>query len=309
MRLFIFLLFLTFITLPLYACESCTIAYMGKKDKRTDENKHIISAKVLYEEQDWEEIPAGQAHQLHHQGHHMHDKQNEQVIHAILTAHVTDRFSMEADIPYVRRHFIEIDSHAHLGENQTSEGLSDIVISSDYRFLQDQSKSLGVILGVKTPTGKTDNETTFGSLIEPELQPGTGSADYLAGLTGAWYPGDLDLSASAIYIYKTEGKQDFRYGDVFSLSLHADKKFVVNNELRLKTGLILNNQLEKKQNNEDGVVKDSGGYTMLLGPQAELSYKDIAIGASYLFPAVQNLGGVHQELDKGIWTSSIEVRF
>lgn len=296
-------------TQPSQACEFCTIAYMGKKEKSDEGENQILTAKVLFENQDWKEIPASEAHQLHHQGHHTHNKQDEEVVHTMLTAHINDRLSLDVDIPYVIRHFIEIDSHAHLGENQTSKGLGDITVTGDYRLIKDHKKSFGVIAGLKTPSGETDELNSFGGLMEPELQPGSGSLDYIAGLSGSLHPDDMDFSASAVYIYRTEGEQSFRFGDVLSITFFAGKKIDLKDKLQLKAGLMLNNQLEKKQNNEDGAIKDSGGYTMLIGPQMGLAYDSLQVEFSYLAPAVQNLGGTHQELDNGIWTSSLTLKF
>ena len=263
---------------------------------------------MFYEYQDWEEIPAAEAHQLHHQGHDAHDKQDEEAIHTILTGHV-ERLDVNVDIPYVTRHFIEIDSHAHLGENQTSQGLGDITITGDYRFIQNENKAFGVIAGIKVPSGKTDEHNSFGGLVEPELQPGSGSVDYIAGLSGSLHPQNWDLSANAIYIYKTEGEQEFRSGNVFSVSMFAGKNFDLNKKLHLKTGLMMNHQLEQKENTDEGAVKDSGGYTMLIGPQVSLGCDSVEVEFSYLAPAVQNLGGTHQTLDNGIWTGSMSVKF
>ena len=145
--------------------------------------------------------------------------------------------------------------------------------------------------------------------MEPELQPGSGSVDYIAGLTGALHPGKADFSTSAVYVYRTEGKQDFRFGNLFSLSLYAGKSFELKDKLQLKTGVMVSNQLEQKQNNEDGAVKDSGGLTMLIGPQASLNCDFATVEFSYLAPAVQELGGTHQELGNGIWTGSLSVKF
>lgn len=291
------------------ACESCMIGSIGHKE-RVDENKKArVTAKVVFEHQDWKEAPADALHTLHHQGKHVHDKQDEEIIHTILTAELTRRLSIDMDIPYVTKHYIEVDSHPNLGSNQTSKGLGDMIVTGDYRLIKDEGKSFGIIAGLKLPTGKTNEQTSFGALAEPELQPGSGSLDYIGGISGSVHPGSMDFSASAIYIYRTEGKQDFRAGDVLSISLNAGRTFELAEKFKLKVGAMLNNQLEKKENDENGFIKDSGGYTMLVGPQVILSREAVSVEFSYLFPAVQNLGGVHQELDKGIWTTSVGVKF
>jgi hypothetical protein len=310
MRLLLVLIFsisLTFITKLSEACEFCTIAYMGKKEAQSEQDSRFTT-KVFYEDQDWDEIPAADAHALHHQGHDAHDKQDEQITHTLLGFQATKRLSFDLDIPYVVRHYIEIDSHARLGKNETSHGLGDITLTGDYEFFQKADRSLGVMAGVKFPSGSTSENDSGGARIEPELQPGTGSYDYLFGLNGAIHPGTMDYSASAVYIYKTEGAQDFRHGDLFSVSLYAGKRLQLKDHMLLKWGVLLNNQLENKQEADGELVKDSGGYTMLIGPHVELSYSLATVEFSYLAPAVQELGGVHQEL-KGIWTGAMSVKF
>lgn len=310
---FLFILSLVSLVLfwagPSRSCETCAIVYLGKKEKQSEHKKHFLSAKVLYENQDWEEIPASTAHQLHDQGHHIHDKQDEQIVHTILMAQLNDRVSVEVNIPYVTKHFIEIESHAHLGKNQTSNGLGDITVIGDFNLLQEPEKLFGLLAGIKTPSGKTDERTSFGSLIEPELQPGSGSVDYIAGLRGSLHPGTADFSAGAVYIYRTEGEQAFRFGNVLSVSLYAGRNFDLKEKLKLKAGVMVNNQLEQKQNNANGDVKDSGGYTMLIGPQVGLAYDRVSLDVAFFAPAVQHLGGVHQELDTGIFTGSLSIEF
>lgn len=298
-----------FLAQTLHACESCAIAYLGKKEQKDLNQKHRVRAKVMYEAQDWKELPAMPLHNLHHDGKHVHDKQNEEIIHTIIAVDVTNRLTINTDIPYVTKHYIEVDSHPRVGQNQKSQGLGDMTLTGDYRFFQDETKSLGVIAGLKLPTGNTKEYNSFGGLMEPELQPGTGSLDYIGGISGSLHPNNMDFSASAIYIYRTEGKQNYRAGDLLSITLHGGKTFILREQLTLTLGAILNNQLEKKANNEGGFIKDSGGFTMLAGPQLSLGFQQVDIELAYLFPAVQNLGGVHQELDEGMWTTSIGVRF
>lgn len=293
----------------LFACESCAITHIGRRDKVDENIKHKVTAKVLYEHQDWKDAVASQLHTLHHQGHHVHDKQDEEIIHTMLNVQATNLLSLNVDIPYVTKHYIEVDSHPHMGENQTSKGLGDITMTGDYRLIQDQRKSFGVIAGVKAPTGKTSMRNSFGGLMEPELQPGSGSLDYIGGLSGAVHPNNLDFVATAIYIYRTEGKQNFKNGDLLSITLYGGRSFHLNDQMILKTGIMFNNQLEKKQKDEDGFIKDSGGFMMLAGPQFSLEYDQLMVEFSYLAPAIQNLGGIHQELDKGIWTAAIGCKF
>ncbi len=63
-------------------------------------------------------------------------------------------------------------------------------------------------------------------------------------------------------------------------------------------GLDTNLQLEGKHKQEEEKVADSGGTTLLVGPSLKLDANNhTSWFANVLYPAYQDLGGVHQELD------------
>lgn len=201
------------------------------------------------------------------------------------------------------RHSIEIDDHSILGTKQRSEGLGDLQLVGDYSVFSNPTQSIGLVAGIKFPTGDTEEANSIGTLFEPELQPGTGSYDYLAGGVYHRELGHWDLTANAIHVFKTEGDQDFRLGDLTSTSFLLNYTAPFSNIGASQIGLDVTLQHEGKQKNAGSKVEDSGGLTLLLGPTIEIKNSHhVSLFASVLFPAMQNLGGVHQEVDL-IWTA------
>lgn len=284
------------------ACESCSISSVGKHQSLTNA-AGPWRAGFVFEEQNWDELPAREAHQLHHRGHHFHDKTHEEFIHLMLERDLTDRLSLSADLPYVVRGSIEIDDHDRLGEKETSEGLGDTNFLGTYELLIQEKGYFGAVAGVKLPTGSTSAENSQDVLFESELQPGTGSWDFPLGVSFECRLDGFTLRGNAVYVIKTEGRRDFEAGDLFSTSLFVDTPL----SSSWSAGVDFNFQHEEKQR-EDGVrIADSGGVTMLLGPSLRFTPNPRSeIFGAILLPVYQNLGGVHQELDF-IWTVGAKV--
>ena len=68
--------------------------------------------------------------------------------------------------------------------------------------------------------------------------------------------------------------------------------------MKNKIGLDAIYQYEQKQKDHGVKVADSGGQTILLGPvlKSEVN-SQLSFFSSFLYPVVQNLGGVYQELN------------
>ena len=152
---------------------------------------------------------------------------------------LAEDLSMGIRIPYVRRENIR-EAHGH-GEEEEGEavhaeetveeegvevlgdadGLGDIILFGQYRFYHDQETNThtSLLLGVKTPTGATDEKSNEGERLEAEFQPGSGSWDGLFGLAFSRDLQKVSLNASTLYKLVTEGSQDTDLGDVLSYNV------------------------------------------------------------------------------------------
>ena len=99
-------------------------------------------------------------------------------------------WAMESPIPFpsafrcrmLRRRSREVHEEEFLGDGQNSTGLGDSIFLGKYKFY-DKQFGLAGIFGLKLPTGNTNERNMAGERFEPELQPGTGSLDYMAGIS------------------------------------------------------------------------------------------------------------------------------
>lgn len=305
----ILLSFLNFNLDKAQACESCTIPRIGRVAELEKGNLgKPWFFDFTFEQQNWDEKPAEGAHELHEEGHHVHNKTHEEFYHFTLGANPLENLTLLAEIPYVVRGSIEIEDHDRLGEKEESEGIGDLNVIVTYRFLRRDNNYLGAVGGIKFPTGETKETNSQNVRFEPELQPGTGSYDYPLGVVYQLQVNSFVFRGNAIYVFKTEGDQDFEFGDLFSTSLFLD--YIVNpgnNAFETKIGLDLNFQHEEKQVDHGEEVADSGGTTFFLGPALTIKANDnVSVFGNILFPVHQNLGGVHQELDF-VWNAGTKI--
>lgn len=136
---------------------------------------------------------------------------------------VTNDLTVIARLPVVIRKDIREGHHSHgpagntVDERGGSAGVGDLTLLGQYRFLHNRSTrtEAALLLGVKTPTGRTNIEDSFGERFETEFQPGTGSWDGLFGLAMTQRRGAWSFDANVLYQLATEGALDTDLGDRF----------------------------------------------------------------------------------------------
>lgn len=302
----LFLLAIIFSPKEVFAHHQDTIPNLGRNrgTVTTERKDKKWFFKFLFEQQKWEKLDLQEAHELHEDGHDIHAKTTQDFHHFSLGNRLAENFTVFTEIPYIIRRSKEVEDDTILGSNQKSEGWGDLFLFGDYAFFKEENKSGSFVGGIKFPTGSTDEVNSAGDKFELELQPGTGSFDYVAGGIYKQQMNRVDLLANMVYVFKTEGARNFEFGDLFSTSLFVD--YLLNPESKMfntKVGIDANFQYEQKQRKNGSKVSDSGGTTLLLGPALNIrATQDIAIFLSFMFPVYQNLGGVHQELDY-TWTA------
>jgi hypothetical protein len=92
-----------------------------------------------------------------------------------------------------------------------ASGLGDVALLGRYTFLKsegpDATNVLAAVFGVKFATGRTDAKTTdCMNYLDSHLQPGTGSTDYLLGLSYSHALQRFSLSANLLGTITTSGK-------------------------------------------------------------------------------------------------------
>lgn len=154
---------------------------------------------------------------------HIHAHNTDYNLNAALSAAygITHHLTVSAELPYIRRDDLREGTHEHVRDVASNgvdhlgsvAGIGDMSILAKYRLGEGGTTGFAVIGGIKIPTGSTHKQSPDGDRLETEHQPGTGSWDPIVGATGSTKIGALQLTASAIYQFSTEGAQHTRLGD------------------------------------------------------------------------------------------------
>ncbi|MFH0344680.1 MAG: transporter [Chromatiales bacterium] len=222
---------------------------------------------------------------------------------------VTDDLTLGLRLPYVRRTGLR-EPEAEEGEDPEIEqvgdpsGIGDLVLVGQYRFYHVQDKHhAAILLGVKTPTGDTDEESESGELIETDQQPGSGSWDGLFGLAYTYWFSPLGFDTSLLYTLATEGSQETKLGDAFNYNFALSYRLGGGQQgvfyaprQGLAWDLIVEFNGEWRDTSEVDNVEnpDFGGHVLYFSPGARLT-----VGSSWTFavsggvPVVTDLNGTN----------------
>jgi hypothetical protein len=154
---------------------------------------------------------------------HIHAHNTDYVLNASLGVAygINHHLTMSAELPYVRRDDLREGEHSHTPGGDvnaverlgTVAGIGDLNLLAKYRLTDGDGAGFALIGGIKMPTGSTRKTSADGERLETEHQPGTGSWDPLFGASGSLPLGAVQLTASALYQWSTEGAQNTRLGN------------------------------------------------------------------------------------------------
>jgi hypothetical protein len=201
---------------------------------------------------------------------------------------ITPEFMVMGVVPYKKgRTTGEVDMAANPPVLDTSmagdaSGLGDVALLGRYTFLKseaaDATDILAAVFGVKFATGSTDAKTSDGmNFLDSHLQPGTGSTDYLLGLSYSHALQRLSLSANLLGTITTEGKfgtTKHQFGNAMNYDVTG--KYRIAPEAFTPTkpqwfvALGINGEVREREREDGMIVADSGGNTAYLSPGVQL---------------------------------------
>jgi hypothetical protein len=146
---------------------------------------------------------------------------------------LTDRLTLSADLPFVRRDGLREGEHSHVGGEALNEvvelgdvtGFGDLSVLAKYSLARSKGGGLALLGGIKLPTGSTHKRSDQGERLETEHQPGTGSWDPIIGAAAGMKLDGLQLNASALYQFSGKGAQHTRLGDRAQGGLSLSHRF------------------------------------------------------------------------------------
>ena len=227
---------------------------------------------------------------------------------------LTDDLTVGLRLPYVWRENVSEPEDGEIRQLGNPNGLGDLVAFGQYRFFHDPAREIhaSVLLGVKTPTGRTRRATREGGVFEAEQQPGSGSWDGIAGLSYTQQFGLFTFNASTLYTIVTKGTQDTDLGDAFAynaalsyrLSAGAESPntedyfFLSAHRYAVDLVMELNGQWRERQTLAGRTENNSGGHQLYLSPGVRLTAgQHWSTGFSFGIPLVEHFNGRQDELD------------
>jgi hypothetical protein len=162
-------------------------------------------------------------------------------------------------------------------------GIGDIAVMARYTFLKkedpDSTTILAVLAGVKLPTGKTDARTSDGmDYLDSHMQPGTGSTDYLVGLSYSHSLQRFSLASNLLGTIATSGKfgvTQHQFGNALNYDLTGKYRVAPGvfapTEPQWFAALGINGELRDREKEDHQTVIDSGGNTVYLSPGLQLA--------------------------------------
>lgn len=262
---------------------------------------------------------------------------------------LTADMTVSVRLPYVVRYDIREGEHhdgeehggsAHGGEvvrRGDSDGFGDVSALAQWRVLNDRTTGLSaaLLLGVKAPTGRTDQVDDNGELFEAEFQAGSGSWDAMAGLALTRTVGSWSFDGNVLYTSVGEGALATDLGDrlhtnaALSYRLtglpilaamyagaheHAGHKGHAHVEKEAADGpaldlvLELNGEWHDQQRIDGKTDLNSGGNVVYAAPGVRFSKDAWSAFVSVGIPVINNLNGLQSEPDVRL-TSGIGVTF
>jgi hypothetical protein len=229
---------------------------------------------------------------------------------------LNERFQLLASVPYVVN---DMDMRTRTGGMMPMTmdmsmaqitGLGDISLMGLYTLYTDApvrpAHKLTVGLGVKTPTGKTDERKPNGNLVHAMMQPGSGSWDplFMVTYTRGLYP--LVLQANLFYQLTTKGYNGYEFGDKLNFDLSARYQAA----RYVNIGLDVNAMHTEKDKDHDGRYSNpvnsmidnpdfTGLDSLFVTPVVQVKVPNTGGSAEfkYQIPVYQDVNGFQQVVD------------
>jgi hypothetical protein len=147
-----------------------------------------------------------------------------------------------------------------------TSGIGDVILFARYFPLEVHTMKstflLSTQLGLKLPTGKS-NEKIGGELIDPHLQIGTGSTDFLFGTNLMYSLNRFNVSSNFIFGLRNRGNTGYQFGNTLNYGLNFGYRVyqsgIGRNIVVLNAGL--KGDLHGKDSQDGVIIDDSGGNT------------------------------------------------
>lgn len=226
---------------------------------------------------------------------------------------ITEKLTLLAVVP-VKKNIMEGHFHVHSDgstgvhtDNKGDEfGLGDVAVLGRYTFLRkhslDTTTNIAGLAGVKFPNGKTDGrrEDNSSRYLDSHMQPGTGSTDFLLGLSMSHSVRRLTISTNLLGAITTEGEagnEKHQFGNSLNYDLTARYRVypdvISPSGQQLFFAFGINGEVRGKEEEEGVELANSGGHTVYLSPGVQVVMSPHWVfELSYSHPVYHKLNGI-----------------
>ncbi len=215
-----------------------------------------------------------------------------------LRAGITDRIDARLIIPYVDKEMERQSFSSNFLDDNA--GIGDIKLMARYRIWSQKKKdpfNLAFGVGLKMPTGQTDEEDATGQCLPGYLQTGSGSWDPVVELGAHKVSGRHWVSSYLMYQMTTEGELgdlEFKKPNTFKYNLayaYALSKLV---DLQLE----LNGEIKGKAELDGETQENTGGHIIYLSPGVHIKFhRGMHFDIGVPMPVYRDLNGTQLSED------------
>ena len=223
------------------------------------------------------------------------------VFHSILNMGygITDNVTVSLKMSYekidnIREVHSDEPGEIHL--HGDAKGIGDLAVMGQYRFLKtDSTFEAALFVGLKIPTGKTNDRDINGETFEAEFLPGSGSWNPIIGIAATKRFGAVALDSNLQYTFGTRGTQFTNLGDMFSYNAAVSYR-AISGEIAWDLILEANGEWKEKQRIRGEKDPNSGGNILFLSPGTRLAFgKKFSTYLSIGIPMLQDMNGTQED--------------
>ena len=202
------------------------------------------------------------------------------------------RWQIMAFIPYNINHQLS-DDEAH-----NKQGFGDITLLASYQlfpFSGNVNKhQIWLAGGLKLPTGHFNPELGHDAIPSANMQPGTGSLDFIFNANDVFFFDKWSLYSNAAYKLNGTAK-DFRFGNRFSISSNLARSLPAN---KVTFSPYLGLQYEHLDHNSyaNEQLAETGGHALLATAGMDVQLGKFNLGVNFQLPTTQNFSGKQTEI-------------
>lgn len=173
-------------------------------------------------------------------------------------------WGVSVQVPWVSRSHYHIHNHhgAKIDQRWNIDELGDARVTLRVPLFDESN--LGLLIGIKLPTGRTTVTNQNSAVAERTLQPGTGSTDTLLGFTYHSVPdaGAHSWFTQALWQHATAVRNSYRPGDQLAVDLGWRYAFSQSFSATVQA----NWQIRARDAGRNAEPTDSGGQVLNLSP-------------------------------------------